>query len=258
MNNCTSERLKFAAISSEASALLASRPNTGVPPASSRANRAGNMPSRAAANGICADNNTQPFKAPRQEIAATMAIPVPAHGPHNMRAASTMGADESFNADAGTRPITAVTASTVTTPASRVPMMVARGMVRSGWSMFPAGTVATSTPHRAHSASATEALTALGRDSPLGLNGTKRPGSMNHTATSANSSSGTNFNTVSSSCARPASRTPSRFTPAHSHSPPNASAAARSGVAVAAGNSAPTLPAKATARAALPHQIEIQ
>ena len=118
--------------------------------------------------------------------------------------------------------------------------------------------VAASRPSRAHRVSATVALIAAGIDSPLRLNGWNCAGSTNHTAIPANTSSGTNLSTVRTSCTRPASRMPSRFTPAHSHRPPSAQAAARSGVAVSAGNSAPRLPAKATAIAAFAHQIETQ
>jgi hypothetical protein len=57
---------------------------------------------------------------------------------------------------------------------------------------------------------------------------------------------------------RPASRTPARFTATQIHKAASAHAAERSGVAVAAGKIAPTLPAKATAMAALAHQIETQ
>ena len=193
-----------------------------------------------------------------QDTAATSAMPMPAQRPQSALAASTIGACDAFSCSAGNRPSTAVTASTVAMPASRVPITVARGMVRSGLSIAPAGTVAVSSPSSAHNDSATVALIAAGMDSPLGLNGTKRAGSMNQIAMQANASSGANFSTVSTSWARPASRTPSRLMPTQIHRLPSASAAARVGVAVAGGNNAPTLPAKATAIAAVAHQIEIQ
>ena len=258
VNSDTSERLKLAATSSEASRLLARRPNAGVPRASWRAKARGSRPSRAAASGICADSITQPLRAPRQDTAATMAMAIPAQPPHSIRAASAMGAVESFSCAAGTMPITAVTASTVAMPASRVPARVARGMVRAGSSMAPAGTVAASSPSSAHSTSATQAWVAVGSDSALRLNGWNCAGSMNQIAMPANSASGTNLSTVSTICIRPASRSPSRLIPAHSHSPASAQAPARSGVATSAGNSAPRLPAKATAMAALALQIDTQ
>jgi hypothetical protein len=73
-----------------------------------------------------------------------------------------------------------------------------------------------------------------------------------------NSSSGSNFSAVATTCSRPAWRSPTRFTAVHTHSATSAHVAARTGVAVNAGKIAPMLPAKATAIAAMPDQIEIQ
>jgi len=207
------------------------------------------------------------LSAPRQEIAATIAIATPAAGPHSARAASAIGAVEAIAASGRSRPSTAVQASRVATPASRVPISVARGMVRSASWMAPAGMVAASSPSSDHSASATVACTA-----PATVAGApacaaaamargvsaKFAGSSHQIATPPNSSSGSSFSTVVRTWARPASRTPARLTAAHSHSAASASAAPRAGVATSAGNSAPTLPAKATAIAAFAHQIEIQ
>ena len=49
-------------------------------------------------------------------------------------------------------------------PASSVPSMVARGIVRSASRIEPAGTVAASSPRNAHSVSATVACTTFGSD----------------------------------------------------------------------------------------------
>jgi hypothetical protein len=58
---------------------------------------------------------------------------------------------------------------------------------------------------------------------------------------------------------RPLPRTPpNRLTAVQNHSAASAVAAARPGVAIVAGNTAPRLPAKATASAPLPHIIDIQ
>lgn len=235
----------------------------GVPLSSSRANACGNRPSRAAASGSCADSSTQPLSAPKQEIAATIAMPVAACGPHSAPAASAIGAVESFAMSGGITPSTAVQARMVAMPASRVPISVARGIVRSASRIAPAGMVAASRPRKAHSVSATVACTAAAkpRVSPLSAAeaGTVRcAGSISQIATPPNSSSGSSFSTVVTTCMRPASRTPARLIAAHSHRAASASAAPRSGVATSAGNRLPRLPANATAIAAFAHQIEIQ
>lgn len=72
-----------------------------------------------------------------------------------------------------------------------------------------------------------------------------------------NGSRGSSFIAVTSTCSRPAWRSPTTFTRVQIHNATSAQDAARTGVAVKAGNMAPTLPANATAIAAMPDQIEI-
>ena len=73
-----------------------------------------------------------------------------------------------------------------------------------------------------------------------------------------NSSKGSSFNAVTTTCKRPAWRSPTTLTVVQIHRATSAQDAARTGVAVSAGKIAPMLPAKATAIAAMPDQIEIQ
>jgi hypothetical protein len=147
-------------------------PNAGVPLRSSRAKARGNRPSPAAASDTCAQTITQPLIAPKVDTAASTAMASAAPGPQTRLAASAIGAPDPFSTSVGTRPITTVQARMVAMPASRVPSSVARGMVRSGSRIEPAGTVATSSPHSAHMVRITVVLATLGRLAPLGLNGT--------------------------------------------------------------------------------------
>ena len=82
-----------------------------------------------------------------------------------------MGAPECASSAPGTNPMTTVQARMVAMPASSVPNMVARGMVRLASRIEPAGTVATSSPHSAHMVRITVTWATFGSDSPLGLKG---------------------------------------------------------------------------------------
>jgi hypothetical protein len=130
--------------------------------------------------------------------------------------------------------------------------------VRSASRIAAAGTVAASSPANAHIVRITVACATCGSVAVPGLNGRYARASTNHSASSPNSSSGSSFSAVTTTCIRPASRRPAMLTAAQAHSAASAHAAPRAGVAVSAGKIAPMLPAKPTAIAASPDQIEIQ
>ncbi len=93
---------------------------------------------------------------------------------------------------------------------------MARGIVRSGSFTSSAGTVADSSPMKAHNVRAAAAVMPPSIPSPVpspaGANGVKLPASMKNRPTTPITASGTNFRTVVSSCRMPLSRTPRMLT----------------------------------------------
>ena len=100
-----------------------------------------------------------------------MPIAKPADDPHKRVAASAIGAADLTSTSDGNKPITTVQVSMVAMPAISMPIMVARGTVRSGSLIDADGMVAASKPRNAQSAIAAEAVVTANNDSPLGLNG---------------------------------------------------------------------------------------
>ena len=200
------------ASSTVTSTLEMTRPNTGAPLRPVLAKAAGNSRSRAAAIGIWPCSRIQPLRAPNAETMAPMATASPAQPPNISAAASANGALEPASTPAGMTPITATVPRMYTSAVTRVPMMVERGMVRSGSATSSAGTVADSRPMNAHRVSAAAAVTEPNTDPPAGLNGPKLPPSKNSSPTVAMASSGTSLRTVVTAWTQPPWRTPRALT----------------------------------------------
>src|SRR4249919_2673125 len=96
-------------------------------------------------------------------------------------------------------------------------MMVARGMVRSGWSTESAGTVADSSPRNAHSDSVAADVTAWKGVIPLVIGATRRERSTHATPTIATATKGNSFTTVVTICTTLARRIPSALTNVSNH-----------------------------------------
>ena len=94
------------AISPVVSTPAMTMPMTGVPLAERRAKAAGNRPSRAAAIGTWPTTKVQPFRAPKQEMAAPSATSSAARLPKSTRAASANGAVDWPSDDGSSSPIT--------------------------------------------------------------------------------------------------------------------------------------------------------
>ena len=162
VNNFTSERLKFAAISRRQSALLTTRPTPACRPCRKHGEGLGIRPSRGGEQDLRGQQHPAVQGAEagdrgdRGDAGSGPRAPQRARSIDHGRGGMLQrrrGQDAHHRADRDH-------GHQATRTACR---SSSRGMVRSGWSMAPAGTVATSTPHNANSASATVALIAPGR-----------------------------------------------------------------------------------------------
>ena len=122
---------------------------------------------------------------------------------------------------------------------NKVPVTVARGIVRSGSRTWSAGIVADSRPVSAQSVSVAVAVTAARDDDPLALKGTKLLVSRKNKPTMPMAMSGTSLRTVVASWTRPASRTPSALTPVRIQMAASATLAAAAGVSANGGQRKP-------------------
>ena len=141
-------------------------------------------------------------------ITAPTATSTPPISPHIRRATSASGALDALSCSAGNTPMVTADTAMYTQAASSTPKIVARGMVRTGSTTSPAGTVADSRPRKAHSVTAAAAEIAARSDWPLRLITVKLAGSTHHQPSTPISSSGTSLSTVVSTCTAPASFTP--------------------------------------------------
>jgi len=151
-------------------------PKDGVPRGLSRAKAAGRRPSCAAARGSWPESRIQPLSAPKQAIVAPAPITRRPAFPQIDPAASAKGAVETARSAGAMIPITAEVLMMKISAATAVPRIVARGIVRAGSRTSAAGTVAASSPMKAHSVSVTVAVTAATGLPPPGLNGRKCSG----------------------------------------------------------------------------------
>src|SRR5262249_5024401 len=122
------------------------RPRTGTPRESVRANIAGNNPSRAVASAVSALISVHPPRQPDAFMIAQAVITTAPAGPRTRIAASAKGADECRSSLFGMMPMMAVVLRTYTMAAVRTPRSAARAMLRSGFSTTAAATDALSTP----------------------------------------------------------------------------------------------------------------
>src|SRR5438034_2527060 len=133
------------------------RPTAGTPCDESRPKTDGNTRSVAAAIGTWPIISVQPLSAPSDDTITAKATTLAAQAPHIRRAASANGADDTTSCSGDTTPMTTAVPSTYSPPATRIPSIVERGIVRSGSCTSPAGTVADSRPRYANMVSGASA-----------------------------------------------------------------------------------------------------
>ena len=139
-----------------------------------------------------------------------------------------------------------------------VPIIVARGIVFSGFATLPEGMVAHSKPRKAKNVNVAVVVIAAKSEFPLVLKGIKFCNRIKNKPPTVTSKSGIIFKTVVTSCNLPDVTIPNVFIQVRSQMAPNPVTIATTALVASIGKKVLNALTNATAIAALVHRVDIQ